>query len=307
MNWFVLATVAYFIIALQVILDKFLLSSKRISHPAIYAFYSGILSSFALFFLFPFGWRMIGISYLCYAILAGIIFSYGLMALFYAMKKGEAIRVTTVIGAVIPVVTYILSLIILRENLPSGKILGVMALIAGGILISLELGKEKRRKFFYGFFEAVLAGILLALAYTLFKKFYAGDNFINVFVWTRLGVFAGALSFLILPVWRRVIFNSLLKFKKPNHDHKQSGLLFIFNKALGGIGSIILNYSFSLGNITVINALISIEYTFVFLLGIGFTFWRPEIFREKIDRKSLVQKMAAIGIVAAGVVLVSVK
>jgi drug/metabolite transporter (DMT)-like permease len=223
------------------------------------------------------------------------------------MKKGEATRVTTVVGAVIPVITYTLSLIILQESLPGLKIFGVAALIAGGILISLELGKKKQRKFFYGFFEAVLAGILLALAYTLFKKFYAGDNFINVFVWTRLGVFAGAVSFLLIPTFRKAIFSSLVKFKKPNRDHKKTGLLFIFNKALGGIGSIILNYSFSLGNITVINALISIEYTFVFLLGIGFTFWRPEIFREKIDRKSLVQKMAAIGIVAAGVVLVSVK
>ena len=306
MNWLAFSSIAYFILALVVILDKFLLSSKKISHPVIYAFYSGILSSFAILFLFPFGWHRIGILYLCFAILAGVIFLYGLLALFYSMKKGEATRVTMVVGAVIPIVTYLLSIIVLQENLPSMKIFGVAGLIAGGVLISLELGKGKQGNFFSGFYEAVLAGILLALAYTLLKKFYEGDNFINVFVWTRLGVFVGALSFLTIPVWRKAILNSIAKFKKPNHDNKRSGLLFVFNKALGGIGSIILNYSFSLGNVTVINALISIEYTFVFLLGIGFTFWQPKIFMEKMDKRSLAQKIAAIIIVAAGVIFVSI-
>jgi drug/metabolite transporter (DMT)-like permease len=307
MGWLAFSTIAYFIIALEVILDKFLLSSKRISHPVIYAFYSGILSSFALVFLFPFGWHMIGFLYLISAIAAGIIFAYGILALFYSIEKGEASRVTTVVGAVVPTVAYFLSLVILREILPGAKIMGVAALIAGGILISLELGKKRKRIFFPGFYEAILAGVLLALAYTLFKKFYGGDNFINVFIWTRLGVFIGALSFLFFPGWRRAIFNSLSKFKRPSGNHKTSGLLFVFTKCLGGVGSIILQYAFSLGSVTIINALISIEYTFVFLLGIGFTFWRPEIFSEKIDKKSLLQKIAAIIIVAAGVMLVSLK
>ena len=54
MNWLIVSIIAYLLIALGVILDKFLLSSNRISHPVVYAFYSGLLSFFTIFIYFPF-------------------------------------------------------------------------------------------------------------------------------------------------------------------------------------------------------------------------------------------------------------
>lgn len=304
MNWLVVVTIAYFLIALEVILDKFLLSSKRVSHPAIYTFYSGILS-FLTILLFPFGLHSINFSLFLWYLSAGIIFAYGIFSLFYAIQKSEASRVTPVVGAVIPIMTSLFSFFILKEILIPVHLAGVLILIIGGLLISWEFSKDKKRNFFEGFRRAILAGVLLALSYTITKSFYEKDTFFNVFIWTRMGVTIGALSLLLFSPWRKVILSSLKNFRKPQKEHKHSGFLFIVNKALGGVGSILVNFSISLGSVTVINALISLEYAFVFILGGLFSLWMPKIFKERINLKNAVQKISAIVLITIGIVLVS--
>lgn len=304
MNWLIITITAYFLIALEVILDKFLLSSKKISHPAIYAFYSGILSFFTVV-LFPFGAHSISLSQAFFYFLAGVIFIYGVLSLFYAISKSEASRVTPVVGAVIPIFTFLLSAPLLKETLGTRSILGVVVLIVGGLFISWEFSREKKQKLFSGFLHSILAGILLALSYTIMKCLFESDGFINVFVWTRIGVAIGAGSLLLFPVWRRVIFNSFSRFKKPKRVHQNTGVVFVLNKILGGVGSIMLNFAISLGDVTIVNALISIEYAFVFILSVFFSIWMPKVFQEKISSGNLLQKISAILIIGAGIFLVS--
>jgi len=305
MSWVLVAIIAYFLVALEVILDKFLLSSKRVSHPAIYAFYSGILSLTALFFV-PFGFH--GISWLraVVSIFAGIIFVYGILNLFFAINKSQASQVTPVVGAVIPLVTLFLSVFFLDERLKWLQIWGIAALISGGLLISFNLPlKINKKKFFHGFYYSIAAGIFLALAFTWFKHFYEKDNFINVFVWTRIGLFAGAISLFAYPAWRRAISNSLGGFRKPQKENVKTGTLFVVNKGLGGIGSIMTNFAISLGSVTIVNALISTEYIFILFLGVILSAWLPKVFREKSDPLNIFQKVASIAIITAGVVLIS--
>lgn len=304
MSWLIISIVAYLLIALQVVLDKFLLSSKKISHPAIYAFYSGIMSLFVLF-LIPFGFHEVSAVQGIFSIISGTVFLYGMLMLFFAVDRSEVSRVTPVVGAIVPVATYFLSILILKEQLNAYQILGALVLIAGGIIISFNIPFRKEKKFFSGLFYSVIAGILLAGAFTLFKDFYDKDGFINVFVWTRFGLAVGAISLLFFPSWRKAIFSSLFKFKKPGKEHKKSGIIFVLNKAFGGSGSILINYAISLGSVTLVNALVSLEYVFVILLGILFSHWAPEIFQEKKDVKNLSQKILAILIITLGIVLIS--
>lgn len=307
-SWILIAVVAYFLVALQIILDKFLLSSRRVSHPAIYAFYSGLLSLATVPIFYPFGFHWIGGGKIPLYFLAGMVFIYGTLCLFFALKKSEAGKVTPVAGAVIPVATFFLSIIFLDERLGRMQIAGVIALIFGGLLISFDLPlKVNRRKFFAGFWQTISAGVLLAMAFTAFKYFFERDNFANVFIWTRLGLFAGALSFLFFPFWRRIIRASLKKFKKPERENTRTGILFVFNKILGGTGSALANYAIALGSVTVVNALVSVEYIFVFLFGLLFSFWLPEVFKEKGAFWDVAQKIGAIIIITFGIILISLK
>ena len=304
MNWIAFSIFAYFLIALEVILDKFLISSKRVSHPAVYAFYSGVLSLSAFVF-FPFGFHLVSGGQVFLSLAAGIIFVYAVLALFFAFREGEASRVVPIVGAIVPIVTYFFSIFLLKEKLGGFEIAGVLFLISGGILIAFELNKKLGRRFFAGFYYSILAGILLAVSYTLFKDFYEQDKFINVYIWTRFGIMFGALSLLFFPIWRRLILASLGNFKKPSGENKSSGVIFVLNKALGGAGSILKEFATSVGSVTIVNALIATEYVFVFVLGIAFSFWLPKVFKEEKDAKTIIQKITAIVIIGIGIVLVS--
>lgn len=306
MNWFTIAAVAYFLIAVQTILDKFLLSSKRVNHPAVYTFYSGVMSFFTLV-LFPFGFHSIGAGLLIQYILSGALFAFGMLLLFFAIQKSEASRVIPVVGVVIPITTYFLSIFFLSDKLSNAQLFGVVVLLFGGLLISwLRPAAGEKHSLFAGFYQAVASGVLLAAAYTFFKGFYQHDNFMNVFIWTRLGLFFGALGLLLVSSWRQAIFASLTNFKKPSHEQQSSGVLFVANKIFGGVGSALLNFAMSLGNITVVNALVSLEYVFIFLLGIGFSFWLPNVFQEKMDWQNSLQKIIAILVISSGIILISI-
>lgn len=308
MNWFAITLLAYFLLGLEIILNKFLLSSKRVSHPAIYAFYSGATGLFALVFI-PFGFHGLALSSLMLHLIAGVIFIYGMLALFYAIDESEASRVMPVIGAVVPIVTFFLSMVFLKENLYPGEIMGILALIAGGLWISYDFHHEKRFKLFSGFYYSVLSGILLAVAAVFFKSLYNQDSFTSVYIWTRIGGFIGVLTFLAVPRWRRMIASSVSKFSKPEKSHKQSGMIFILARAVGGAGSIIKEKATSLAtaSVTIVNALVSTQYIFIFILGLVFSFWLPQIFKEKKDWKSVAQKIIAIIIITSGLILVAGK
>ena len=308
MTWLMLAILAYLLISLEVILDKFLLSSERISHPVIYAFYSGILSVFTLI-LFPLGGHSIGLtSFFSYAFF-GIVFLYGIFCLFTAIAKSAASQVTPVVGAVVPIVTYFLSLFFLNERLGELEIMGVVALIVGGLAISLDLSSTREKnRFFSGFYPSILAGILIGISMTAMKRFYEVEGgFINAFVWTRLGVTLGALSLLFFPPWRKIIQGSFSSFYQERGQNSRTGLLFIFNKILGGTGSIMTNYAISLGAVTIVNALVSVEFAFILIMGVLFSLRFPRIFKESYRPAVLFQKIIAIVVIGLGIILISLK
>lgn len=306
MNWLAITVIAYFLLALEIILDKFLLSSKRVSHPAIYAFYSGTLGLFAIIFI-PFGFHAISYYKIILSFIAGIIFIYGMLSLFFAIKKGEASRVLPVVGAVIPITTFFLAIFFLEERLGLRGILGIGTLIFGGLLISFDLIREGGRMFVNSLRASILAGFFLALSAVFIKALYNEDNFINVFIWTRMGAFLGVFSFFLVPTWRKAILGSLLKFKKPEKEEKRSGASFVLAKIFGGSGSFIKEKATSMvsASVTVVNALVSVEYVFIFVLSILFSAWVPEVMQEKKDAKSIIQKVVAIIIIAIGIILVS--
>lgn len=307
MSWIFIAIAAYFLIALQTILDKFLLTSNRVAEPATYTFFVGLMSIFT-FILFPFGFHAIGMEQLIWSLVSGTIFIYGIFCLFTAIEKNEASRVTPVVGSIIPITTLTLSMIFLGEKLSAPEVGGIFLLVCGGIFISLEfLGKSlEPRKLFAGFYLTVMAGILIAVAFIMFKYLYTQDNFVNVFIWTRLGLFGGALSLLLFPFWRKVILQSFQSFNHPDKKNRRTGVLFVANKILGGVGSALTHLAVSLGSVAIVNALTSVEYVFVFILGLALSLKFPDIFQEKRTWRNILQKTLGICVIVMGIVLISI-
>ncbi len=296
---------SYFLGALTVILDKFLLGSKRISSAPVYSFFIALFGLFAVAFIpfvgfsVPSGWQIF------LSLLGGALFSYGILALYFAIQKSEASRVTPIVGAIIPVVTYFLSLVFSSEKLVLIEIIGIALLIFGGLLISFDLPlKINKKKFFAGFYASLSAGFILALSYFVFKFVYNEQNFFNGFIWTRIGCFLASGSYFLVPKWRKEIFKSLKEFKKPKKKEYQTGVLFVGNKILGGISSILLNAAIAMGSVTLVNSLVSSQYAFVLFLAYFAHKNFPFIFGEKLYFWDWAQKIGAIILIGTGVVFI---
>ena len=301
MLWIVLTISAYLFGALANILDKFLLGSKRFSSAPVYAFYVGVFSLWAVFFA-PFGLVMPSLSGLALCFGSGIIFLLGILLLYFAIGKAQASRVVPVVGAVLPLATFLISLPMQSEKLNLLQIFGILLLILGGLLISFDLPlKLGKKKFFSGFYFAIGAGILLAIAYVAFKNLSQSENFVTWYVWTRVGGFLGALGLLLVPIWRKDIWKSFHLHRKNKKQAFSTGAIFVGNKIVGGLSALLLNYAITLGSVTLINALVSVQYVFVLILAWMVSKKYHQIFEEKLFFWDWVQKIVAIGVIAVGI------
>ncbi len=306
MTWILIASGAYFLGALANILDKFLLGSKRISSPAVYTFYVNVLGLGSAIFL-PFigivipSFFQFGIS-----IFSGLLFSFGIMAMYFAIRESQAGRVIPVIGAITPVGTYLFSFLLFGEVLGYFEFLGMTLLLLGGLLISFDLPlKINKKKFFSGFYYCLISAFLLAGAYAIFKLVYAEQTFFNGFFWTRIGSFFAIFIILLIPRWRFEVFRSFKGFKRGHKENYKTGALFISNKIIGGTSSVMFNYAIALGSATLVNSLTSIQYVFVILFASLASLKYPKIFGENLSLNDWLQRLLAIVIIGIGMYLVS--
>lgn len=305
MSWFFIAILAYFFGAIANILDKFLLGSKRISSPIVYAFYVGLFGLGAFIFA-PFGFSIVYGYILGLCLFSGALFLGGIVLVYFAIQKAQAGRVVPVIGAMIPLTTFILTALFGIEIISIKSILAIFFLIGGGLLISFDLPlKIGKKKFFSGFFFAILSGIVLAISYTIFKYISLHENFITWYVWTRVGSVIGALFFLAIPKWRKIIWKSFSTVKKNRRQAASTAGIFFSNKVVGGISTILFSFALGKGSVTLVNALVSLQYVFVLVFVWILSRKNHHIFQEKLLFWDWVQKISAIIIIGVGIALIS--
>ena len=134
MTWLSIAIIAYFILAIVNVADKFILE-KVVPGPRTYTFLVGI-SGVVVIVLAPFGLIWPGWDMLLFNVLIGFFFSAGLMSLYYALKKGEASRVFTLVGGIVPVFTILFSILFLGDKFSSNQWLAILFLLLGTVIIS---------------------------------------------------------------------------------------------------------------------------------------------------------------------------
>ncbi|MBI4709076.1 MAG: DMT family transporter [Candidatus Portnoybacteria bacterium] len=296
MTWFLFAIFGYFLNAAVSVVDKFLLSQRATTRPAVYTFYIGFLSIFA-FVLAPFGFYWPGLGQVLIALLAGATFLIGLWYLFEAVDIGSASRVFLTFGGLTPIVVLGLSFLFLGERLSTTQILAFLLLVAGGFLVSFK--KEPQRKKEKRFRFIIIAVILTAISLVLTKYVFMHQDFISGFIWTRIGSFLTALLFLIPQELRHAIFGS----------GKQSkggmSLLLISNKAVAGGATVMVSFAISLGSVSLVNALQGVQYVFLLILTAMLSKKFPQIIHEKVTTKIIIQKLLAILLIGAGLVILA--
>ena len=314
--WLIVSITSYFINAGVYAADKFLLS-KRVHSSITYTFYVGIWSIFNIFLLYFDPWipslRELGVD-----LLAGMLFLATLIFWYKSLHQSEATRVVPIVGALVPIFSFLLSYIFLGETLAERQLLAFFILINGGILISV-----KRTRFwvlkdvlasFRNIFGDILGGIhaqyrpakrlilnsiisalCFAAYYVLIKYIYMSQPFIGGFVWSRMGSFLGVILILFVPDWRKLI----VKHQKGAKTSRNI-IFFLSVRLLAAAAFIMLNWAISMGNVALINSLQGTQYVFLFFIVLFLSTKYPKILNEELGGGVLLQKIIGAALISAG-------
>jgi len=317
--WLFITIGAYFINAGVYVADKFLLS-KKIHSSIAYAFYVGIWSIFNVCLLFFWPWTP-NLQELTLDLLAGLLFLITLVFWYKALHQSEASRVVPVVGALVPIFSFVLSFVFLGEILSKQQLLAFIILICGGVLISIKHTKVySYQKVIARFREvigdiigevpagvqptsrllvnSVTAAVFFAGYYVLMKYIYLYQPFVGSFVYSRLGSFVGVILMLFVPDWRRIIFEQQKGAKTPKNL-----FFFLTIRLLAAAAFIMINWAISMGNVAIVNALQGVQYLFLFVIIILISNKFPKMLNEQLGGGVLLQKLIGTVMVCLGLYL----
>lgn len=304
MLWIIPAVLGYFLSAVASVIDKFLVVD-RVEKPAVYAFLVSLFSVVSFAFA-PFGLSVPPISDFVVLILSGSSFLFSLVFLFSAFRNNEVSRIVPLVGIVAALVTFFPSFLAGWTD-GEASLSGVVAfflLISGAVLISFRFSEEVRFAG-NGFLLATLSGVFLACFNILLKVAYAdGINFVTGLVWSRLGILTGGLVLLIVPEFRREIFDFFKRFLSAS-NRSSTSTLFLTGKTLAGVGSFFLVLSVRTGPVAFVQAFIGVQLAFVLLFALLLAKRYPEIFEERFSFLDWAQKASAFVLLSIGVWLAS--
>lgn len=298
MLWLIITLLSYFILAGVYLVDKYLLIS-RIPSPKIYTFYVGILGLLILLVIPFIDFYLPALFQLILSLATGFLFSFSLFWFYKSLSLFEASRIVPVFGALVPLFTFLLTLIFSREPITFFDLLAFFLLVLGTFLISLE--KEKRINWSSLKFSS-LGALFFAFYMVLSKKVYLQQPFLNGLIWIKIG---GFLFSLILFIFSSEVRKSLLKVKKELFP-KKTITIFIANQIFGGGATLLQNWAIALAPVIyvpMITALQGVQYAFLLLLVILVSLKFPQILREEISSFMIFQKLIAIILIALGIAL----
>ena len=304
--WIIVAIAAYFLLAFVAVIDKYLLAGP-LPNPKLYAFVIGIFGGLA-FLLIPFGFFVIPPwPIIVFAMMAGVIQIFSLVALFSGLKNIEASRIVPAIGGLLPVFTLLFTISLGRAQLHGIDILAFVLLVGGSVVITLEKGKLLS---FAGFLYAFVASLLFSIFVVLSKFVYEGvESFLSAFLLIIAGTFGGALLLLVSGELRGALW-SMMQRRGVEKQMLSVRVLSLFagNQILATVGFVLQNWAVALvpfAYIAFVNALEGVKYVFVLLLASAIALKFPHVLKEEIGKAAIIQKFFAIAFIGIGLFLLA--
>lgn len=297
----ILVVSAQFLNAVVALVDKYVVSTKKVPQPSYYAFFISILSALSIFIFF-FSFIPIPIPQLTIpsfgnimvptlvvgvlSLFAGAMFFFAIWSLFTALRDADASDVIPVVGSVSALSSFPLSYYFLGSQLNAGFMTGVLMLIVGALLLSHYRFKKKI------FFITIISGVFFALHFVSLKYLFGITGFDNAFFWSRMGIVIAALL-IFLPQWEYCKDCS-------RKTTRGSTALIVGNKILAGIASFILLKAIALSDVALVQALGGLQFVFLLILSVTIGHLLPRECGENLIGRNKVQKALAIGLMVAG-------
>lgn len=301
--WIYLALAGFLVGAFVNILDKFILTSKKVA-PSVFVFYSSIFLLPVLVVAILFRSLTNNAEYLPVIFLASLGFMGGLFTMYRAEQFSEVSHVAPLIGALSPLAIIFLSSIFLNEVQTNLQILGIIFLVIGSLIISFEVSRE-RFGWHLGMLWAILAAFCFAVFHVFSKFAYNAVGFTPglLWIWGSMSVYA-VLLLLVRPMRQAVFGFRSAVVSSPGPESKTNKAAWVFlNKFLGLVSLLLVQYAVSLGSVSIVNALAGVQYAFLIVLVALLSKYRPKIFAESYGRGEKIQEFIAIIFIIIGLAI----
>ena len=296
-SWVLIAIVGYISMAISQLLDKALLNIA-FKEVKAFVFLIAFLNVLVLGMI-PFGVTFIEPSLLLIATIGGALFILALIPFLSALQGDEASRVIPLVGGVVPLATLIGEVAFLGARLSTLDYLAFALLVVGSIVLTITHSGSGRRSY-SAIAKAVFGAVLFAASFVITKYVFDHTTFVNGFFWMRLGGVLVAIGLFFLHDVRQ----GLKDFLKNNTKLVQSG--YFATQALNGGGVVLQNYAISLASVSLVNALQGVQYLFIIAFVAIAAKFKPGLLGEKITVAILIEKLAAVFIIVAGIALLAI-
>jgi len=297
MNWFLIAALGSLFYASTNHIDKYLIS-KYLKNGEVGSLiiFSAIFSIFALpivYFIKP---EVFSVTILQGSVLAitGMMTVIAILLYLYALSEDEATNVVPFYQTV-PIFGFILGYLVLGEAVSYTQAIASIVIIAGAVVLSLDLGVSKISFKSRVVLYMLSASMLYAISSVLFKLIAVDEGFWQSAFWSLFGkVILGIFFLLFIPVYR----NQFLSVLRDN----KIGVLSLnsFNETLGILADGLVGYATLLAPVALVLLAGAFQPMFVLIIGVVLTLFFPKISQESLLKRHVLQKVVAISLIMVG-------
>ena len=232
------------------------------------------------------------ISVLC----GSVIYIFATLLYFEAIKKNDA-SLVVVMFQLIPVFSYILALILFKENLTVNQILGSILIIISAVIISFDFEEKNKSNKFEALILMILSSLFYAIYFILFDVGIRHGNYYACAFWYQIGFLVMGLVLLCIKGFR-VPFIETIK-----RNGKRFLTLNVTNEAINLAANLLVNYANVLIPVALVNVLNGFQGAFVFIIGLLGTIMFPKYIKEDLRKGIIIQRILCIIIGIIGLII----
>lgn len=229
-------------------------------------------------------------------LLGSLTYIMATLLYFKAMEKNDA-SIVVVMFQMIPVFSYILALILFKENLTSHQIIGSLVILLSAIIISFDFNEKNNKKKFKALVLMILSSLFYSIYFILFDIGIRNSSYYSCAFWFQIGFLIIGLILLCLKTFRSPFINAIKK------NGKKYLTLNITNESINLIANLLVNLANVTIPIALVNVLNGFQGAFVFVLGILGTIFFPKYIKEDLSRNVVIQKIICIILSIIGLII----
>ncbi len=291
MEWLTFALLAPILWAMNNVIDK-IMFNRYVKNPFAYQVILQVTNIpviiLSLFFIRPSMdiFSLIGILYGGTLAITFVLYNKVLM-------KEEVSRVMALFY-INPIFIVLLANLFLGESLSLAKYLGIILLVSSAILVSYKRTGSKMKFSFYSIGLMLVFGLIWASGQVLSKWSFNFTNNMSFLFWSFVGGIGAGALLLTFKSLRKDFFADIKRMGKTGWCIRGVGTSFYF------IALVSFYTALSMGFVSIIGAITSIQPFLVFVYSLIFSVFLPKVMREEINRYAILMKLLAVIVIFMG-------